>query len=161
MSSKVKAAAKKIPDWALADDGREDEPHVTVKYGLHSNDPDAVRKVVASHAPFKISLGRTSVFPDSGHGDVIKAEVKGAGLRELNKKIAAAAKHTDSHPDYHPHVTLAYVKRGLGKTFAGDRDLEGESAIVDHIIFSTKDGRKSKLPLNIGRADVMRRLANA
>lgn len=44
-SDKVKAIGARIPDVDLAADGREDNPHVTVKYGLHGEDPEAVQPV--------------------------------------------------------------------------------------------------------------------
>lgn len=148
LAAHVKAEALKIPDWALAPSGRETEPHATVKYGIHTNNPAEVRAAVAGHGPFKIRLGKTSHFPDSGDGDVIKAEVISHSLHRLNKKVAAATPHTDTHPVYQPHVTLAYVKRGLGRKFSGSDALSGKEAMVDHIIFSAKNGTKTKLRLD-------------
>ena len=148
LAAHVKAESLKIPDWALAPSGRETEPHATVKYGIHTNDPTAVRSAIAGHGKFKIRLGKTSHFPDTGDGDVIKAEVISPSLHRLNKKIASAAPHTDTHPVYQPHVTLAYVKRGLGRKFSGSTALSGKEATVDHIIFSAKNGTKTKLRLD-------------
>lgn len=143
----VQAAGSKIPDWALGEGGREKEPHVTVKYGLHGTDPESVRKVIADHPPFSLALGKTSHFPDSGDGDVVKVDVASPGLHRLHHKISDALPHTDTHPDYRPHVTLAYVKKGLGSFFSGDSSLEGKEASVNHITFSSKDGKRTKLPL--------------
>jgi 2'-5' RNA ligase len=148
LATHVKKAGAAIPDWALGDGGRETEPHVTVKYGLHGTDPEPVRKVVADHPPFKVALGKTSHFPDSGDGDVVKADVTSPDLHRLHHKIADALPHTDTHPGYKPHVTLAYVKKGLGPFFSGDNSLEGKTATVNHITFSSKDGKKTKLPLS-------------
>jgi len=147
LAKHVKAEAAKIPDWALAPEGRETEPHVTVKYGIHSNSPAETRNAIAGHGKVKIRLGRTSHFPDSGDGDVIKAEVHSPSLHRLNKKINDAVPHTDTHPDYKPHVTLAYVKRGLGRKFSGSDALIGKEASADHIVFSAKNGTKTKLRL--------------
>lgn len=147
LAAHVKAEAAKIPDWALAPEGRESEPHVTVKYGIHSNSPADTRHAIAGHGPVKIRLGRTSHFPDSGDGDVIKAEVHSSSLHRLNKKIHDAVPHTDTHPDYKPHVTLAYVKRGLSRKFSGSDALIGKEASADHIVFSAKNGTKTKLRL--------------
>ncbi len=33
-----------IPDAALAEDGRELQPHITIKYGLTTSDVDDVRR---------------------------------------------------------------------------------------------------------------------
>jgi 2'-5' RNA ligase len=146
LADEVKRVGKQIGAWALADEGIESEPHVTALYGLHENDPDSIRSIIEEHSPFEITLGTTSHFPSSGDGDVIKIEVIGRGLHELHKKLKAAP-HTDTHPDYRPHVTLAYVKPGLGGTLSGDSSLKGKTAIVDHIVFSSKDGKKTKINL--------------
>jgi 2'-5' RNA ligase len=149
LAKRVREAGAKIPDWALAEEGRETEPHVTLKYGLHSGDPDSVRNVIEAQKPFTVRLGKTSHFPDSGSGDVVKVDVHSPELHALNKKVADATPHTDTHPDYHPHATLAYVKAGMGPHFvkADGHSLEGKEAIVDHIIFSSKDGKKTKIAL--------------
>lgn len=150
LADHVKAEAAKIPDWALAPEGRESEPHVTVKYGIHGNHPDGVRSAIAGHGKVAIRLGKISHFPDTGDGDVVKVEVLSPSIHRLNKKIANAVPHTDTHPDYKPHATLAYVKRGLGKKFSGGNSLVGKEATVDHIIFSSKDGSTKKLRLDQG-----------
>jgi 2'-5' RNA ligase len=149
LAKHVKEVAKKIPDFALHGDGRENESHVTVKYGIHSGSADDIRNVVSSHPAFKIKLGKISHFPDSGHGDVIKAEVHSPELHALHHKIGKATPHTDTHPEYNPHATLAYVARGLGKPLAEPhRDaLDGKEALVDRIIFSSKNGNREMIPL--------------
>lgn len=145
----ARAFAAKIPEADLADDGREPRPHVTVKYGLHTSDADAVRTVLADEPPIRLTLGATSFFPasEAGGGDVVKVDVDSADLRRLNAKIAGALKHTDTHPDYKPHVTLAYVKAGKGKAYAGDESLAGTEITLDRVVFAAKDGTQVEIPL--------------
>ena len=54
---------KKIPNSELASDGRDDRPHITIKYGLHSGSIDALDKILPM-LPNKItaSLGKISLF---------------------------------------------------------------------------------------------------
>jgi 2'-5' RNA ligase len=145
MAKHVQAAAKKIPTFALHGDGREKEPHVTVKYGIESDHAADIRKVVSEHPAFKIKLGKTSHFPDSGDGDVIKVEVHSPELHALHHKIAKATPTVTTHPTYLPHATLAYVSKGLGKPFSGSNELEGLEAMVDKIIFSSKNGSRETI----------------
>lgn len=147
LAKRVKAVGKKIPDFALHGDGREDESHVTLRWGLHQDNADDIRQVVSAHPAFKIKLGKVSHFPDSGHGDVVKAEVHSPELHALHHKIGRATPHTDTHPDYNPHVTVAYLRKGLGKPFSGSNELEGLEALVDKIIFSSKNGSRETIPL--------------
>ena len=51
MADKVRALSAAIPDELIHDDadgelGREDDPHVTVKYGLHTGDTDEVPRAI-------------------------------------------------------------------------------------------------------------------
>jgi len=99
VGKKLSAFAASIPDEALAEQGREDDPHVTVKYGIHTKDVAAVRKVLEGEGPIRVKLGQTSTFPDSGNGVVLKADVDSPDLHRLNAKIASALETTDTHQE--------------------------------------------------------------
>ena len=146
--------AKAIPDEDLAENGRAGDseataPHVTLKYGLHTTDVDAVRKVLADEPPITLRLGTTSFFPngESGSGDVLKIDVDSADLQRLNAKVSEALETTDTHPDYTPHVTIAYLKPGKGKAYEGDERLKGQTMTLDRVRFSTADGKIFEIPL--------------
>lgn len=137
----------------LAHHGRETEPHVTVKYGLHTADPEAVRSIVEAHPPITVTLGKTSVFPASetgGEFDVVKADVDSPDLHALNAKLAKLP-NGDTHPTYTPHVTLAYVKPGAGAKYKGSKKLAGQTVTIDSLTFSGKDGKQVQIPLAGGR----------
>lgn len=142
--------AAKIPDGHLAEDGRETTPHVTVKYGLHGDDPEKVRALLKDQAPIPISFGKTSMFPanESGKADVVKVDVDSPELHALNRKIADALPHTDTHPGYKPHATVAYVKPGEGQQYVGDASMEGKKALLSHLTFSDKNGNATEIPLS-------------
>jgi hypothetical protein len=148
-ASAIKQLGESIPDEHLADDGREDKPHVTVKYGLHGDDPEAVRALLADEPPITVKLGKTSFFPngESDAGDVLKVDVESPALRRLNKKIADALPHTDTHPTYKPHATVAYLKPGFGKKYSGNESLVGHTVTLDRLTFSDKSGNKTEIPL--------------
>jgi diguanylate cyclase (GGDEF)-like protein len=131
---------------------REENPHITVKYGLHTTDADEVRKILANEKPFSVKLGKVSIFPASGDTayDVVKADVESPELHRINKLIADNTKVTDTFPEYKPHVTLAYVKKGEGQKYVGRTDLEGKELRFDAITFSGKDGKIVQIPLRGG-----------
>lgn len=151
LSKAVVKMAAKIPDKDLAPNGRAGEseataPHITVKYGIESTDVDKVREVLAGEPPVTVTLGKTSLFQND-EADVLKVDVDSPDLHRLNAKIADALKTTDTHPDYIPHATIAYLKPGKGKAYAGDDRLQGQQVTIDRITFSTKDGRIFEIPL--------------
>ena len=106
---------RRIPKQYLTEPNK-DVPHITVKYGLHTQDPKPVASVLKGSRPVRFKLGRTSLFsPEGKEYDVVKVDVESPDLQRLNAKLRAALKATDTFPTYKPHVTVAYVKRGLGQ----------------------------------------------
>lgn len=136
----------------LAEDGREDNPHITVKYGLHTDDADEVRRAVEGQPPVAVQFGPVSFFSSAEH-DVIKIDIESSGLHALNSAISGALACTDTYPDYKPHLTVAYVKPGLGPHYAERlNDLQGKVAVFDRLIFSDKIRNQISVPLT-GEAD--------
>lgn len=154
----IRQLSEQIPDADLAEDGREDAPHVTVKFGLTEDNVEAVREALADEGPIRVTFGEVSVFPDSGNGDVVKVEVESEGLRRLNKKIAKAVPSEDTHPTYQPHATIAYVQPGKGETYAKRfrGALKGQEVELNSVTFSAKDRSKTSLPLGVGQFRVLR-----
>lgn len=155
-AKQVQALGQKlIPDSAIYTDpkddsyGREEHPHVTVKYGLHTEDAADVRRVLADEPPVTVRMGKTSIFPAKGDAqyDVVKIDVDSPDLHRLNAKISKALKVTDTHPEYKPHVTLAYVKKGEGSKYAGNSDFQGKEITLNSISFSSSNGETVDIPL--------------
>jgi len=96
------------------------------------------------------------MFPndESNAGDVVKVDVESEDLRRLNQKIANALPNTETHPGYKPHATIAYVKAGLGKKYAGKPvpGVSGQEITLDRIVFSDPSGRQTEIPLRGGLA---------
>lgn len=151
IADEVRALASRIPDKHLAEDGREENPHTTVKFGLHTNNVDDVRAVLADEAPIKVTIGDVSTFPpsDSSNGaEVVKLDVDSPDLHRLNKKLSDALPHTDTFK-YAPHITLAYVNKGQAKKYVGKKhSLQGREITVNSIAFSSRDGELIEIPLN-------------
>lgn len=138
--------AAEIPDDELAEDGRENRPHVTIKYGLHTDNPQDVADVVAGFGSCEMTLGKVSIFAGKDF-DVVKVDVLGDDIRELNKLIAESVECTDTHPTYIPHVTIAYVKPGEGQKYVGDDRFVGWEIWGRRLIFSDRDKNKTSIDL--------------
>lgn len=150
ISDRIRRLAGMIPDADLGDDGREGDPHVTVLYGLHTNNAADIRPQIDA-APLKLRLGKVSVFPGADSGkdyDVLKVDVESSELHRLNKQLARLP-HTNTHPEYNPHATIAYVRAGLGAKYAEQMGAINADDTCDHIVFSDRDGAHTKLPLHL------------
>lgn len=142
----VREISRRIDPDDLAADGLEYSPHVTARYGLHTDDPDQVRAMVKGVAdPFDLTLGLTSYFPGAEH-DVVYVQVVSPDLEEIHRLLGDLA-HTDTQAEYVPHLTIAYVKPGRGEKYAGDGTVFGRRARVDRLEFSDTNGSRSEIPL--------------
>lgn len=125
--------------------GREDEPHVTILYGLHDDieDEDIEEDINDIKEP-KIAFKSISSF-DNPKYDVLKFDVESKDLTKLNK-VFKEYPFTSNFPDYHPHATLCYVKAGKAEKyikklneFLKDNELEINPS---KIVYSKVNGSK-------------------
>ncbi len=147
-----------IAEEDLIQDGREMEPHITVKYGLLPDTLAAVVQVADKAEPFALAFGEVAYFSNDEF-DVVFVEVFSQELIALHEAIQKAAPHVTTHPVYQPHLTLAYLKPGLGPKYAGEEladmirpgwnepFLLSTRVRVAQISFSQVDGTKVILPL--------------
>lgn len=129
--------------------GREEIPHVTIKWGLLDDKPSKALKAILSETkPFTATIGEVSLFENEKF-DVVKLTIKSDGLHKLHKRIKEEIPNEDTYPTYKPHLTLAYVKKGEGKRFVGKRPLRGEESTfeIKQLTFGSKDDTKKKLSL--------------
>lgn len=155
-----KAIASKVQKWGKEniassdvytdpDDptlGREDEPHITVKYGLHTSDAEEVREVVEGFGSFEVKLDAVSIFEREEY-DVVKIGVKSSKLHRLNKLIEDSLETTTKFPEYVPHLTLAYIKKGSCKDLVGNDTFKGTAWSVDEIQFCSRSGKQTSIAL--------------
>lgn len=113
--------------------GFEDEPHVTILYGIHSEEvPDEAVMEIASRVQFSsLTLYKITAFKNENY-EVLKFDVDGNGLRESNRNLIENVPYTSSFPDYHPHCTIAYLKPGTAQKYI---DAMGD---VKHIVMPTQ-----------------------
>lgn len=128
------------------EEGREDEIHVTVLFGLHTNEPDEVKKALKGVGPIELTLGKTSIFECEDY-DVVKLDVESDDLHRLNKKLSDCCEHTQTHPTYKPHCTISYVKKGCGKKYVGNDKFAGTKIEIDEVLFSNKERIKKAIKL--------------
>ena len=101
--------------------GIEKEPHITLLYGLHDDEvnPEEVIAEAQKHlkGDIKVKMTGISLFENDVPYDVVKFDVEPGVLAEVNKAIKDKFPNTSTFPDYHPHVTIGYVKKGKGKKY--------------------------------------------
>jgi hypothetical protein len=92
--------------------GAELDPHVTVLYGIHEKFPRPFIDICEKVSPFSIRVSGLSTFEGDDY-DVLKLDIESQELTDLNAFIRSRFEHTTSFPDYHPHLTIGYLKKGM------------------------------------------------
>jgi 2'-5' RNA ligase len=128
--------------------GREDEIHITILYGIHSDQSDEVEKTIKGVGPIKAKLGKVKIFSNPYKFDVVVVGVISEDLERLNQKLTETVTYTNRYGKYDPHLTIAYVKKGKGWRHNDLNLWEGREITADYVVFSSKAGFKKKIPLS-------------
>jgi 2'-5' RNA ligase len=142
-SQVLNAGADLIPEEDLASKGREDEPHITIKYGVRE-DLDQTAEALVEFYPFDVTLGKTRVFPpsqNSGGGAVVYVEAIAPILESLHNKIGDSIGLRHDGADYVPHITLGYVNADSAEKYDGLGALEGLKFTASAITIKRKEGK--------------------
>lgn len=104
--------------------GLEHDPHVTVLFGFHDDKVDVKElkrcvKDIMGKRSLGFTMGKASIF-DNPQYDVLKFDINDTTgvLTELNAILRGQYENTNSYPNYHPHATIAYIKKGEGQKYA-------------------------------------------
>ena len=125
----------------IHENGVETEPHVTLLYGLHSDeiaDNEVLEACEMDSRP--VRLYNPSLF-ENDEFDVLKFDAECPELQVANSRLVKFP-HTNKFPDYHPHATIAYLKPGTGKEYV--KKLAGQTILAEgqKIVYSKPDGEK-------------------
>lgn len=152
LDSSAQKAVRQISEELVSDEelytqpddpylGRGDVPHVTLLYGIRENEAhEAVKQVLATQKLTSIKVNGLSLFEPEDY-DVVKLDVV---LDEELQAMRLALEEAfpdfkNTHGEYKPHVTVAYVKKGLGREI-----IERAKPIQDNIALAIKRFTYSK-----------------
>ena len=145
----ITSLIKKEDIYDLDGYGIENEPHVTILYGFHDDvKPNVLLDEIKNNfnlKPIEIKINEISIFENSDY-DVVKFDVDSDDLVEINKFIKKFP-HTSDYSDYKPHMTISYVKRGMGKKYI-KKLKKTYSLFGNKLVYSDKNKNKDILNLN-------------
>lgn len=131
--------------------GLETEPHCTLLYGLHDNEvtPEQIQDVISKYIYTPCKAHNLSLFENPNY-DVLKYDIEGENLKETNEELKQYP-FTSDYPDYHPHMTVAYLKPGKGKDYIEKLGgTYGElNMIPQHAVYSRTNGTKQTIPVRL------------
>ena len=106
---------------AAQDFGREYKAHITVLYGFTENiDVEKMKKMLYTlKRPISVELTKIDTF-NPKEFDVVKFAVKSKTLVNLNNIVSEKFDYVKTYDEYTPHMTIAYVKSGMGEKYIGN-----------------------------------------
>ena len=147
LAAKVIAWGKdNIPKEELTGDGLEDEIHSTVLYGLKGEGPGEVNRLLRHFRPFEVRLGLITHF-DAPDVDVLKVSVESPVIENMHYFFEKELDNDNTFPTFHPHITIAYLKKGTAKKYIGNDFFRGEVFTAEDLVYSSKDGNKIVLKI--------------
>ena len=129
--------------------GAETESHLSILYGLYPNTTaqqcrEKLSPWFGNLVEVELDENGTSIFENEDRPyDVVKIDVKmSKELKAMNSALMELPFEND-FPDFKAHITLAYVKKGLGKNYVGLK--VPKTATISKIVLSNPDGKRSTL----------------
>jgi hypothetical protein len=131
--------------------GLEEESHCTLLYGLDAEvTVNEVTSVLNNFIFGDCVLHNASLFENEDF-DVLKFDVKSASkdnlfLPRCNKMLSKLPHKTD-YPDYHPHLTIGYIKKGKGLKYSNMLKGKDFKLTPTHAVFSQPNGTKHTIKI--------------
>jgi hypothetical protein len=128
--------------------GLEDEPHTTLLFGLHSEvSVKDVQDVLNKYTYSPCKIHNASLFKNPQY-DVLKFDVEGDSLHESNTDLREYP-HTNNFPDYHPHLTIGYLKPGTGEKYV--KALKGVEFTLtpQYAVYSKPSGEQVEMKIKV------------
>ncbi len=114
-----------VTDINFCKGGLETNPHATLIYSTFENAEYDVEKIGTSFLEKQkvllrstlINLSKVSMFNTHDDYDVVKFDVDSDECRQMNTLLKSQFGLQATFPTYQAHVTIAYVKKGMGKKY--------------------------------------------
>ena len=127
MPSFIKDLQNKIPNNELyfgTDEEKKDnqygfekESHVTLAPCLDSDvDINKLKELLLPLKEYKCILNNISIFENDDY-DVLKADVKCPNMHKTYNKIKENFELHSAYKEYHPHMTIAYMQKGMADKY--------------------------------------------
>ena len=126
--------------------GIETDPHLTILYGLKKGTSlKDVKDKLSNYGPIEIQIDGVDTF-ESEKYEVVKFNVKKTKELEKMFKSISELPNENIFPNYVPHITISYVKKGSGKKYT--KKVKRNLGKLSTLVFSQPSGKKYKFRLS-------------
>lgn len=130
--------------------GIETDVHITLVYGFTFDNPKQVVELLDGEDGGEVNIDGIEVFEKDDY-DVLVIRCKSKRLGELHRKLIDGTDTEDKYPEYKPHMTIAYFKKGKAKKYKPlaekrflDKDIEFS---FDKVFFEDTEDKTTKIDL--------------
>ena len=121
--------------------GIEDEPHVTLLYGLHKGvTQKEVMDICGKYHIDELEITEASLFTTNEDFDVLKFKAYHPVLSNMHEELSMLP-NSDKFTEYRPHVTIAYLKKEHSKDYVQLLNGKRFTIIPSEIVYSTAKGK--------------------
>ena len=131
--------------------GLETDPHITLLFGTHEEVTlDEIKDKISGIEFGELIAYNISIFENPLY-DVLKFNIKyptkGGNFLSIANQNLKSLPHTSSFPNYHPHMTIGYLQKGMGKNYVNKFKDKEFNLTPSHIVYSEIDGTKTNIEL--------------
>ena len=125
--------------------GREDNPHITLIYGIHDIPDSEISNDLRNININDIKFKGVSVF-NNDKFDVLKFDIDSNEMVSYNTLFVSKYPNTNDYT-YHPHCTIAYLKPGKSDKYVDmiNKDIQFK---IEGVVYSKIDGSKKYYNIN-------------
>lgn len=132
--------------------GLETDPHCILLYGLHDIvTTKEVEKLLKNDQWKQPFVGYNISLFDNPNYDVLKLDIytknKSSVILRRANKILSSLPSEESQYDYHPHMTIAYVKKGMGQKYVEKFKGTQFDLPPSYVGYSKTDGSLDKIKI--------------
>lgn len=153
LSDRIREFQSNIADDQLAAGGREQESHVTLLYGFKDEELQNVLDALAEMQAPSATFFQLDAFPAGKDGAPLHVCVDSPDLQQLHSKLRSKIPAVCTHPEYKPHVTIAYMN-DASSLVGANGPIFGESRVLDRAFIALQSGRK--IEVSLGKASQVR-----
>ncbi len=97
--------------------GKEQTPHITIMFGFdnETTDKNKLKDLILNYTknkPIAFNIIGLNYF-ETEKFDVLKFDIESEQLNDLNGLCKNNFKYSSDHENYHAHITISYIKKGV------------------------------------------------
>lgn len=129
----------------------ETDPHVTIRWGIKTDDVELVKKVLGKLIPVRLMFGATKPFlsTKTRKTDIIMIDVYSMFCKRLRHLIDASGIDCENVTPFYPHLTLAETLANTWYGYVGENPLIGKKIVVNELVFRKSDGTEELIQCQV------------